>query len=242
MMGVALFITQGRQGFVITRWGFHLFRGLLGFSGILCGILGLKYLNLGLFQTLVNLYPVITLILAALILKEAVGWRVWLAVGLSLGGVAFAFDPKLEGGIFIFFPLAVALALAGQSIIVRYHPKDSSITWAFYTEIVASCFAFVAFMTLGDRKLPFDQPFLFAGVAIVDGLSIFLITHAFHGERAGKVAPLAYLSIVSGAFFGFIFFQETLHWEMLVAAFLIICCGIYALREAETSVTEGKTI
>ncbi len=242
MMGIALFITQGRQGFVITRWGFHLFRGLLGFSGILCGILGLKYLNLGLFQTLVNLYPVITLILAALILKEAVGWRVWLAVGLSLGGVAFAFDPKLEGGIFIFFPLAVALALAGQSIIVRYHPKDSSITWAFYTEIVASCFAFVAFMTLGDRKLPFDQPFLFAGVAIVDGLSIFLITHAFHGERAGKVAPLAYLSIVSGAFFGFIFFQETLHWEMLVAAFLIICCGIYALREAETSVPEGKTI
>ena len=100
MMGVALFITQGRQGFVITRWGFHLFRGLLGFSGILCGILGLKYLNLGLFQTLVNLYPVITLILAAFILKEAVGWRVWLAVGLSLGGVAFAFDPKLEGGIF----------------------------------------------------------------------------------------------------------------------------------------------
>ena len=242
MMGVALFITQGRQGFVITRWGFHLFRGLLGFSGILCGILGLKYLNLGLFQTLVNLYPVITLILAALILKEAVGWRVWLAVGLSLGGVAFAFDPKLEGGIFIFFPLAVALALAGQSIIVRYHPKDSSLTWAFYTEIVASCFAFVAFMTLGDRKLPFDQPYLFAGVAIVDGLSIFLITHAFHGERAGKVAPLAYLSIVSGAFFGFIFFQETLHWEMLVAAFLIICCGIYALREAETSVPEGKTI
>ena len=64
MMGVALFITQGRQGFVITRWGFHLFRGLLGFSGILCGILGLKYLNLGLFQTLVNLYPVITLILS----------------------------------------------------------------------------------------------------------------------------------------------------------------------------------
>ena len=49
--------------------------------------------NLGLFQTLVNLYPVITLILAALILKEAVGWRVWLAVGLSLGGIAFAFDP-----------------------------------------------------------------------------------------------------------------------------------------------------
>ena len=133
-----------------------------------------------------------------------------MAVGLSLCGVAFAFDPKLEGGIFIFFPLAVALALAGQSIIVRYHPKDSSITWAFYTEIVASCFAFVAFMTLGDRKLPFDQPFLITGVVIVDGLSIFLITHAFHGERAGKVAPLAYLSIVSGSFFGLIFLYPLL--------------------------------
>ncbi|MBP43796.1 MAG: hypothetical protein CL925_05260 [Deltaproteobacteria bacterium] len=237
MMGIALYLLQGKQGFIISKWMIHIFRGMLGFTGIVCGIYGLKYLNLGLFQTLVNLYPVITLILAALILKEAIGWKVCLAVGLSMGGIVIAFDPKLDGGIMFLFPLAVAFALAGQSIIVRYHPKDSSLTWAFYTEIIAAILALVAFLTVGNGELPLDQPFLFYGVALVDGFSIFLITHAFHGERAGRIAPLAYLSIVSGAFFGFIFFHETLHWEMLFAALLIISCGIYALREAERCVS-----
>ena len=233
MMGIALFTIQGRQGFIISRWGIHIFRGLLGFLGIVCGILGLKFLNLGLFQTLINLSPVITLILAALILKESIGWRVWLAVGLSLIGVAFAFNPKLDGGIMILFPLAVALAISGQSILVRYHPKDSSLTWAFYTEIIAAVLAFGVFLTIGNGKLPLDHPLLFCGVALVDGFSIFLITHAFHGERVGRIAPIGYFSIVSGAFFGFIFFKETLHWEMLFAAFLIIFCGIYSIRETE---------
>ena len=237
MMGIALFIMQGRQGFIISRWGIHFFRGLLGFSGIVCGIFGLKLLNLGLFQTLLNLSPIITLILAALILKESIGWRVWLAVGLSLVGVAFAFDPKLDGGIMILFPLAVALAISGQNIIVRYHQKDSSLTWAFYTEIVAATLALIIFLTIGNGKLALDQPILFFGVALVDGFSIFLITHAFHGERVGRIAPIGYFSIVSGAFFGFIFFNETLHCEMLFSAFLIIICGIYALREAEDRVT-----
>ena len=107
MMGIALYLLQGKQGFNISKWMIHIFRGMLGFTGIVCGIYGLKYLNLGLFQTLVNLYPVITLILAALILKEAIGWKVWLAVGLSMGGIVIAFDPKLDGGIMFLFPLAV---------------------------------------------------------------------------------------------------------------------------------------
>ncbi|SVB57996.1 uncharacterized protein METZ01_LOCUS210850, partial [marine metagenome] len=64
-------------------------------------------------------------------------------------------------------------------------------------------------------------------------ISIFLITHAFHGDLAGRIAPLAYLSIPSAALFGLLFFGEPIHWEMLFAAALIIVGGVFALREAD---------
>ena len=240
IMGFALLLVKGKKGFIVSNWRMHFFRGVLGFAGIVCGIYGLKYLNLGLFQTLVNLCPIVTLILARLILKEIISWRVWLAVGISMSGIIIAFDPKMDGGIMILFPLAVALSFAGQNIIVRYHSIDSSLTWAFYTEMVAAVLALLAFLTIGNGEFLVDQPFLFFGVALVDGFSIFLITHAFHGERTARIAPLAYLNIVTGAFFGFIFFHEILHWEMLVAALLVICCGIYSLREGERNTQINK--
>ena len=233
IMGIALYTIKGIGGFRTSQRRFHLLRGILGFAGISLGIYGLKFLNLGLFQILVNLYPVLTLVLAVLVLKEFIGIRAWVAVGLSLAGVVFAFDPKLEGGVMVLFPLGVAVSLAGQSIIVRLRTRDTSLVWAFYTELTAAFLALLAFLAWGNGRLPFDEPFLFFGVALVDGISIFLITHAFHGDRAGRIAPLAYLSIPSAALFGLLFFGEPIHWEMLLAAALIIVGGVFALREAD---------
>jgi drug/metabolite transporter (DMT)-like permease len=94
--------------------GWLLVRGLLGSAGLYCFFYSLTVLPLPEVTTIHYVNPVITALLAAMVLRERIGWGLAAALTTSLAGVAVAARPQfLFGGQELLDPFAVTVALVG---------------------------------------------------------------------------------------------------------------------------------
>ena len=78
----------------------HLLRGIISTSGMFAGFIALSYLPLSDAVAIGYASPLITVVLAALILKETVRAYRWTAVGIGFVGVLIMLSPYLKIGTF----------------------------------------------------------------------------------------------------------------------------------------------
>lgn len=190
-------------------------------------------LPLGDSTTLLNLSPVFLAILAPIFLGERTTIGVVVAIAISLAGVCLVVKPAAlfggdlhGGGTTALISVAGGLSTACAMMLLRRVGQTES------TEAIAVHFsltaAFVmAVIAMFHLRMPtlHDVGFmLLAGICA--GFAQLALTRAYSLERAARVAPVGYLSIVVSALLGAIVLGEIPSLLTLAGMALVIAGGL----------------
>ncbi len=196
-----------------------------------CFVLSFRYLSLADAHSIASLTPVIVVALSALILREKVNLKTWIAIFIGFVGVLIIMRPGLS----IFdpmslIPLTAAFFLSLYQIVTRKVSEyDSSETSLFYTSVVG--------IILMSFIIPFFwQPMqsfsylLFLGVGIFFSVGIYFQIIALSFTKASIVQPFHYTLILWAIILGYIFYDDLPDLPTITGAIVITLSGIYVLK------------
>lgn len=175
--------------------------------------------------------PFMVTVMGAVILKEPVGIRRWIAVILGFVGTLIVLRPGMgavhpAAGLVI---VAAALFAARQIISRAIADTDRTPTTIVYTALVGS-----AVLTL---PLPFfwrtptgQEALLLIGVAALAGVAEVAVIKALELAMAVVVAPVQYTLMIWGTFYGWLVFGQLPDLWTWVGTGIIIGTGVYMLQ------------
>lgn len=177
----------------------HVFRGAVGVVAMFLSFYALKYLPIANQTALTMLAPIMSLPLAALILKERVGPVLIAACVLGfLGALAILYsamenpsDGAIKG---VMAALTFAFLMAGTRILVRTMTKtERPSTLAFYFALAGS----VAFLPWSFAT-PVSGDFLwaFCGVGLLGALVHITATEAIARAEVSAIAPFEFTMVI----------------------------------------------
>ncbi len=187
---------------------------------------------LSLVSAITQVSPLVVTIGAALVLKETVGPRRWIAVLVGLGGVLLILRPDTggpaEGAL---LALLAAVALATRDLSTRRVPASTTnlqlATYGFAATAAAS--APVLWLS-GGAVIPDTQ-----GVAVMTGailsvaLGYFAITAAMRTGDVSLVIPFRYTRLIFAGGLGILVFGERPDALTLIGAAIVIGSGLYVI-------------
>jgi drug/metabolite transporter (DMT)-like permease len=208
----------------------QLLRSVLSIIESACFILSFRYLSLADAHSIASLTPVLVVALSAIILREHVSLRTWVAIFIGFIGVLIIMRPGLS----IFdskslIPLAGAFFLSIYQIVTRKaSAKDSTETSLFYTSVVG-------IILMGIIGYNFWQPLMdysllfFIAIGLFFSLGLYFQIIALSMARAGIIQPFHYTLIFWAIILGYIFYDDFPDIPTLIGASVITVSGIYSL-------------
>ena len=196
-----------------------------------CFVLAFRYLSLADVHSVGSLTPVIIVALSALILKEKVSPKTWIAIFVGFLGVLIILRPGLSiFDIKSLLPLMAAFFLGLYQVVTRKVSKnDSTETSLFYTSLIGfiamSILAFVYW-----QPLTLNSYFLFTGIGIFFSMGIYFQIIALSKARASIIQPFHYTLIFWAIILGYLVYDDLPNIPTIVGAIIIAASGIYVLR------------
>lgn len=175
--------------------------------------------------------PIFTTLMAALILKEQVGWRRWTAVGIGFAGVLILLAPTGQGYPLVatLLPLAVAGFVAVRDIASRrLSATDASIAILFYNTaaVTLSGLLTIPFEPAWPMPSNLDIAYI-AGAALMLGLAQYCIVEAYRLAELSLIMPSRYASLVFAALGGYVVWQDVPTWNVALGAGIICASGLF---------------
>ncbi|MBB4302927.1 drug/metabolite transporter (DMT)-like permease [Rhodobium orientis] len=199
------------------------------------GLMALAYRTLGLAETmtLFMCYPLMATALAAVLLREPVGWRRWVSVAIGFVGIVIILRPG-AGVIDIgaVYTLIAALIYAVYQILTRLCGNDDTPSTSFlYVSMV------------GAVMMTVVAPFAWTSITFTDGAWLGLLCamsmtghysliRALSIAPAGLLQPFNYLQLVWAVIVGWIVFRDMPDAWAFAGGALIVGSGLFvAYRE-----------
>jgi drug/metabolite transporter (DMT)-like permease len=233
-----------RTAFQESHISTHARRGFFGSVGMFSGFTALLLLPLADATAISYAAPLITVVLAALILKETVRIYRWSAVGVGFVGVlvmlipyldtsAPASDTRLMGA---GFGLLGAICAGFASIETR------KLTQTENTGAIVSYFMILTTMIgLATISLGWISPFfawqwpnasdamLLVLMGVMGGIGQITLTQSFRYADASLIAPFDYISMVWAIGVGWFLFSELPKPIVVVGALIVVAAGIFVI-------------
>ncbi|WP_424810719.1 DMT family transporter [Roseococcus sp. YIM B11640] len=232
MVVTFMWLTMGRLPWRSRAPGLQALRSLL-----LCGCniaftIALAHIPLADATAVGFASPLITLALAALILREEVSPRRWLGVAIGFVGVMVALRPPFLTGAPLHWAYLLPLVMAAmnglyQILTRRLASLDDSRVTIFHTNIA------------GGLAATFVQPFVFVSPTALDWLALMglgvlgalghgLLVLAYARAPASLLAPLSYTQLIWASCAGVLVFQDWPDGISLIGAAIIAAGGLLA--------------
>ena len=198
-------------------------------------VLSFRYLTLANAHSIGSLAPVIIVVLSALILREKVNLKTWIAIFFGFLGVLIIMRPGLS----IFdpkslIPLTAAFFLSLYQIVTRkVSETDKPETSLFYTSIIGIMLMSVLMPFYWYPMQSFSY-YLFIGVGLFFALGIYFQIIALTFTRASVVQPFHYTLILWAIILGYIFYDDVPDNYTILGAVIITLSGIYVLNNRQT--------
>jgi drug/metabolite transporter (DMT)-like permease len=213
------------------RLGLQIVRGILLVVEICATVLSFVVLGLIGTHAIFATYPLLVAALAGPVLRERVGWRRRVAIGIGLLGVLVILRPGFTVfSAWALVPFAGALLFAIYALLTRLVGRtDSAETSLFYTGIAGA----VAITAIGPFfwtpiQGAFDW-FWMLTLCAFGVLGHFTMIKAYELAEAGTIQPFAYFQLVWVTIMAlFLFGERPDRWTVAGAA-LILGAGIYTL-------------
>lgn len=224
---------------VVTKrpWG-HVVRGGQAIGGMFLNFAALTRLPLMDATAIGFASPLITVALAALILKERVRIYRWSAVGVGFLGVIVMLWPYLDiwGTFYVgtaertvgaICAILGAASNAGTIIQTRrLTDTETTSSIVFYFSLICAV-AGLCTIPLGWLMPTPLQFIMLAAIGILGGLSHILLTEGYRYAPTSLMAPFDYTSMVWAFLIGYLLFGELPSVYVYVGAVIVVACGLF---------------
>lgn len=208
----------------------------LGLIGYYCSsfldFLGLQYISAGLERLILFLYPTMTVMLAALLYKRAIGRKVIAAMALSYAGIALVFLHDVgakEGSIVLGSALVFASTLSYSIYLVGAGHAISRIgtlrftAYAMVVASAASLLQFVVMRPLSALDLPMRVYELSIAMAIFSTvLPVFLLSFAIKRIGSGSASLIGTVGPVSTIYMAYMILGESISLLQIAGSGLVL--------------------
>lgn len=260
LAGLLISLERPIQKPVPRHRGLLILRGVLMVLANLFFFLGIAVLPLADTVGIFFVCPMIITAFSVIFLKETVGIRRWMAVGLGLLGVIVMMRPGTEGfQIAMLLPILAAIAYALCHILTRNLGRAvSGATMAIYMQLTFLVLMGLLGLIFGGGQLSGQGGVLFefllrpwvlpAGPDIVllvfigfaTAGSNYFVSQAYRLGEASLVAPLEYVAIPIGVILGVLVFGDWPSLSSWIGITLIVSAGLFLLwREQQAGDTEA---
>ena len=222
------------------RLGLHALRGATMVGGMVCGLSSVILIPLADATAIQMAEVILATALAALILREPVGWRRWSATAVGFVGVAIMVRP-FGAGVDPHAWVALLGAAFGalNMVILRVGADTDRIeTVLFWQNMVV--LVLVTPVALWLWVMPtWTQAGILAVMAVIFTLGMWLMTSALRLGETSALAPLHYLRLLMMAVAGWFIYAEVPSVATVVGAVLVLGAATYTIsRNARKKVPQ----
>lgn len=233
-------VRHGRAGFVLPRPGLQFGRGLAVSVATLCFFMGVMAMPLADATAIQFTSPILTALLAPLVLGEKTPRAVWLALILAFSGVLVVLRPNVIAlGIVALYPVAAAF---GMSWLMMLNRKAAGVGPVAVMQFLLAAIAAPILIAAASALHSFGGPPFHipppdalvvakcAGVAVFATLGHTLIFVAASRATAQTVAPMTYVQLLVAAALSWAWFGHAPDAATFGGAALIIAGGLWLWR------------
>jgi S-adenosylmethionine uptake transporter len=222
----------GRSVLLTGHMGLQIGRGALAATSATLFIVAVTYVPLADAVAISFVAPFMVTIIAAIALKEPVGMRRWIAVGLGFLGSLIVIRPGF-GALHpaAFLVLIAAMAFALRQILSRFmSDTDRTVTTVCYTAFVGSAILTIPLPFVWEWPTTRLEVGLLVSIALMAAVAEFLVIKALEVAMAVVLAPVHYTLIIWGTMYGFLVFGEFPDGWTWAGTSLIVATGVYTLH------------
>lgn len=237
LFGLALMLPlalrSGFAGLHTAVFHIHLLRALAGVCAMYCFFYALSQLPLADGMLLKMTAPLFMPLIALLWLGEELRRGILLALLIGFLGVFLVLNPQGEfSSVALVGLLGGALAALAKVTLRRLGRSEPSVRVVFYFALLSTLVSTPP-MLWSWQTPDLQQWGLFALVGLMGTLGQLFMTRGYAIAKAAAVSPFTYASVLFGAGYGYLFWDETLNLQFIVGALLIALAGVLALRFRE---------
>ncbi len=227
----------------------HMLRSFAGCAAMFCNFLALGLLPLANATVIGFASPLITVILAAILLKESVRLYRWGAVFIGLIGVTVIVAPNLATPDAL-EPAAFwgsLLALAGACFTAVAMIQVRRLTQTETTGAIVLYFSIFSSL-IGASTIPFgwEWPqgntlwFLIA-IGVLGGVGQIFLTQSYRLAAASLIAPFEYVALLWAIIIGWVAFGHLPDFYVIIGGLIVISSGIFVIwRERKLGIERAK--
>jgi drug/metabolite transporter (DMT)-like permease len=204
-------------------------RSLCGTAAMACTFftLGAPAIAVGDIATIRGLTPILIAVLGAVLLREAPGRRIFVALPLAFVGLAIVVRPQLElaGHLAALAFAGAALSAVAMLFLRRLGPTEQPEAVAFH--FMAVSFGFLLVAAAVDFRLPsLGSVGWIALAGLTGGTAQLAVTRAYALDVAARVGAVGYLGILITQLLAEWFLGESVDAHQRVGAVLVIVAGL----------------
>jgi drug/metabolite transporter (DMT)-like permease len=201
-------------------------------TGAVCFVIALSLMPISNASAILQAAPLAVTLGAAVILRETVGWRRWVAVVAGFAGVLLVMRPGLAGfNAASLFAVAAVFGLALRDLYTRAVPRSIP------TEIIAlisNAVVLTVSVILQTATSPWSLMSSYATAMVLCAsffgiIAIHLVTIALRIGEVSVLAPFRYVRVVIAIGVGVVVFGERPDMYTWIGTGLIVAGGLYAL-------------
>lgn len=224
-----LLMTRTAHALPRTLDKFVLLRALCEVAAVLVLTIAFTRLQIAHITALLLVAPLFLVLGVRVFLKEYVGPRRWILIGIGFVGAMLVAQPGGAGfDIYFFLPILGALCIAARDLVGRRVQADiPGPVVAMTTTICGTIFSLFVHLGFEDWLAPSSGALLFiacAGAALA--MAQWSIFMAYRGGDVGVTAPFFYMSMVWALLSGLIVFGTVPNLLAMVGIGLILLSGV----------------
>lgn len=228
----------------------HLGRGLIGVTSMSLGFFALTRLPYPEWIAISYAAPLVTVVFAAVFLKEVVRLYRWTAVIIGLVGILVVSLPKLSligEGLEAAEAVGIAAALGSAVVaavamiqIRRLVRREKTATIVIYFSLTSSGIALLS-IPFGWVMPTSEQALFLVLAGLCGGVGQLLLTACYRQADASTIAPFEYTSLILAIAIGWFLFGEEISATTLLGGLIVVGAGIYIIyREHRLGIERGK--
>ncbi|TIL74710.1 MAG: DMT family transporter [Mesorhizobium sp.] len=195
-------------------------------------LIALAHLPIANVSAVLQALPLAVTMGAALVFKEGVGWRRWLAIAIGFAGVLIIVRPGFEGfSIYSLLALACVACCAVRDLATKRIPQAIPTLLVSTTTAVAMTVLGAALLLPMGGWTPMtgeSTAFLaLAAVLVVIGYQFIIM--AMRVGDISFIAPFRYTALLWSILLGLFIFGDVPDLPMILGASVIVGSGLYAL-------------
>ena len=229
----------------------HLLRGVVGVTSMILSFYSLARLPYPEWISISYAAPLLTVVFAAIFLKEVVRAYRWTAVAIGLVGVCVVTAPNLSflsaGGLGGAEALGALGALGSACFaavamiqIRRLVKKEKTATIVVYFSLTSSLLALLSVPFGWVLPAPREAAVLIAA-GLLGGVGQLLLTASYRYADTSTIAPFEYTSLILAVAIGVFLFGDPLAWTTVLGAAIVVSAGIFIIwREHQLGIERRK--